>query len=335
MSRFDRFKTLTDLLTLARHPRSLASLAEALDCAAVTVKRMLRDLRERQRMPILYSRERRGYWLDRSADAAAGALKFTESELYALLVAEQLLDTAKPGELAEQLSPLRLGIQAMLERNSPPNHALGERIKVRKHARRSIHSASFQTLADAVLSARMLGFGYQARSTDQPSRRVVAPWRLEYYRDNWYLHAWCTTRSAWRRFAVDRVQQPTVHAQAAHWPKPPPQEAGYGLFAAGPTRLALLKFSAARARWIADENWHPAQRLRWCEDHSLELELPYADPTELILDILRYGDDVEVLKPKQLRAQVREKLKAALEKYAEPAREKSAPASALLKKLDL
>jgi len=46
------------------------------------------------------------------------------------------------------------------------------------------------------------------------------------------------------------------------------------------------------------------------------VRIPYADHRELILDILRYGPDVEVLEPPELREQVRTQLTKALERYA-------------------
>lgn len=45
--------------------------------------------------------------------------------------------------------------------------------------------------------------------------------------------------------------------------------------------------------------------------------LPYADETELLMDILRHGPDVEVLSPEGLRAHVRGALEAALAGYGE------------------
>ena len=44
----------------------------------------------------------------------------------------------------------------------------------------------------------------------------------------------------------------------------------------------------------------------------IRLEFPYSDPRELILDILRYGPDVEVLAPEALRKAVIERIEQAL-----------------------
>ena len=71
-----------------------------------------------------------------------------------------------------------------------------------------------------------------------------------------------------------------------------------------------------RARWVADEQWHPRQTGRFLEDGRYELRVPYSDPRELVMDILRHGPDVEVMAPPELSAAVAETLRAASGQYA-------------------
>jgi predicted DNA-binding transcriptional regulator YafY len=52
---------------------------------------------------------------------------------------------------------------------------------------------------------------------------------------------------------------------------------------------------------------------------TYELEIPYRNDTELVMDILRHGPDVEVLAPASLREAVTTKLREALGRY-EPVR---------------
>ncbi|MGD9392525.1 MAG: WYL domain-containing protein, partial [Chromatiales bacterium] len=67
---------------------------------------------------------------------------------------------------------------------------------------------------------------------------------------------------------------------------------------------AVLRFDAERARWVSKEQWHPQQQGEWLADGSYRLSLPYNNPTELVMDILRHGRHVEVLEPEGLREQV-------------------------------
>jgi predicted DNA-binding transcriptional regulator YafY len=91
--------------------------------------------------------------------------------------------------------------------------------------------------------------------------------------------------------------------------------AGYGIFSGSQTEWAKLKFGPEQARWVMEEQWHPQQRTALEPDGSLILELPYANPTELVMDILRHGSGVEVLAPQELRKQVQRDLEHALRCY--------------------
>jgi predicted DNA-binding transcriptional regulator YafY len=143
--------------------------------------------------------------------------------------------------------------------------------------------------------------------------------RLTHYRDNWYLEAWCHRADGLRRFSLDRIlnarllDEPTKDIDLEQLATD--MDRSYGIFSGPGKHRAVLLFTAERARWIADERWHPEQQTRYRDDGRYQLEIPYTDPRELVLDILRYGPDVEVLAPTDLRDQVRTRLQAALEQY--------------------
>jgi hypothetical protein len=91
---------------------------------------------------------------------------------------------------------------------------------------------------------------------------------------------------------------------------------GYGIFEGEADAVAVLKFTAESARWVADEEWHPQQRQERREDGSLILHIPYRHARELSMDIQRYGADVEVLSPPELRTLVADSLAKAATQYA-------------------
>ena len=70
-------------------------------------------------------------------------------------------------------------------------------------------------------------------------------------------------------------------------------------------------FQAQAAPWVSREQWHPDQHGRWLDDGRYELDLPYADETEIVMDILRQGPQVEVVRPASLRKRVGDRLREA------------------------
>ncbi|HMV21657.1 MAG TPA: WYL domain-containing protein [Rhodocyclaceae bacterium] len=92
---------------------------------------------------------------------------------------------------------------------------------------------------------------------------------------------------------------------------------GYGIFAGADVRWATLIFSPERARWVAAELWHPEQEGSFL-DGRYRLRLPYSNDSELVMDILKYGPDCEVVEPEELRIPVSTRLEMTIENYRKP-----------------
>lgn len=148
----------------------------------------------------------------------------------------------------------------------------------------------------------------------------MSPQRLVHYRENWYLDAWCHLRKELRNFEVDSIQRVEVLEKAAKSVSKRSVEEvlgpGYCIFTGMKVQSARLAFTPLRARWVASEQWHLKQKGHFDDAGRYILELPYADHRELIMDILKYGSDVEVLAPESLRHLVREEHERAAGIYA-------------------
>jgi predicted DNA-binding transcriptional regulator YafY len=66
---------------------------------------------------------------------------------------------------------------------------------------------------------------------------------------------------------------------------------------------------------VSRETWHPRQDGKLQLDGSYLLKFPYSREPELVMDILKYGADVEVLAPDSLRAAVVGELTSAAKLY--------------------
>ena len=158
-----------------------------------------------------------------------------------------------------------------------------------------------------------------SRQSGKTTEREVSPQRLAHYRDSWYLDAWCHLRDDVRSFSIDAIQRVSILDTAAKEvsAKTIDQSVGegYGIFGGSPKGWAKLRFTPERARWVAGERWHSKQRSETMDDGSYMLEIPYSDERELVGDLLRFGADVEVLEPTELRAKVKRALHAAVGRY--------------------
>jgi len=130
-----------------------------------------------------------------------------------------------------------------------------------------------------------------------------------------------------RRFAIDAVRLASVLEEPALEVAASGQQ-GYGIFSGPAEHTAVLLFDAVAARWIAEEEWHPLQRASALPDGGLQLEVPYSNPQEILMDILRHGPHVEVVSPASLRSAVADALRQAAERYA-PAKRSVSSAKAI------
>ena len=321
MDRFDRIFELNRILQGARHPVSRKRLEDELECSRATVKRIIEDMRLYLNAPIVYDREHNGYRYDQSEGAMyeLPGLWFNASELHALLTVQQLLADVQPGLLEPMLKPLQQRIDALLELQRTGSEGLQGRIRMLQMAARyntEQGGHAFQTVAGALAGRRRLRMRYYSRWRESRAERDVSPQRLVHYRDNWYLDGWCHLREGLRTFAIDAIEsaetldEPALDVDAAaldsHF------ASSYGIFAGTPEHEAVLRFSATRARYVASERWHRDQQGRLLDDGRYELRVPYSNPAELIMDILKFGPEVEVVAPVELRETVAGRLRDAL-----------------------
>lgn len=321
MDSLQRIYKLHQAISSRRHPVSFQTLQTELECSRATVRRIIAELRLYFDAPLEYSREHNGYHYaneDGQVFELPG-LWFSSSQIYALLSVQQLLAQIQPGLLDAQLKPVKERIEKILASNHQGSGELASRVHILRMTGRNVELACFQIVAGALLQRHSLHIEYHGRGDDKSTSREISPQRLIHYRDNWYLDAWCHTRNALRSFAVERISAAKALPQRCHDIPDAQLDAhyasSYGIFAGEPEHTAVLRFTAERARWVADEHWHPQQQGRYLEDGRYELSIPYSDPRELVMDILKYGPDVEVLAPESLRNAVAERLLQALNNY--------------------
>jgi len=323
MDRVSRIYKLHNILVNFRQPVSMRRLQEELGESQSSVKRCIDKMRTHLGAPIEYDRRRNGYFYDTQNGCAfeLPGLWFNSAELYALLIAQQLLAEVQPGLFDGMIAPLRERIDKILVSGNLSTAAITQSISILRIGGRNVSNQHFQRIAATLLERKQLTIRYQKRSGEQIeiSDRVVSPQRLVHYRDNWYLDAWCHKQHGLRTFALDsilearsekaktkKIRQATLNAHYA---------SGYGIFAGKAKGVAVLAFSPKQARWVANETWHPQQQGKFLADGCYELRLPYSHTPELVMDILKYGAEVEVVSPQLLRQEVAEKLREAAARY--------------------
>lgn len=324
MDRTERFYKINQLLEHGR-PVAFSTMLEACEVSRATLQRDLEYLRTRLNAPIVYDREHNGYRLEHGNTQVGGqyelpGLWFSSQEIHALLTMQHLLANLDPGGLlAQHIEPLKLRLNTLLGATDDEVDDIRRRVLVVGTGKRALKIAHFERVGSALLRRKRLQIRYYARGNGEVSEREVSPQRLVHYRENWYLDAWCHLRNDLRNFAVDSILEVDVlerrTREVARRTVETLLNPGYGIFAGATVGVAELLFTPERARWVGSENWHPRQSSEFRPDGSFLLRVPYADDRELIMDILKYGADCEVLGPPALRCAVRKALRDAAARY--------------------
>ena len=314
MDRTERFYKIQSLLRQNRSV-SMRQLCDALEVSRATVCRDLDYLRDRMGVPVAWSSSRQGYLLDRSGQQGEShelpGFWFNERELHALLSMIEIISQLEPGGLLQtNIAPIQERLTQILEQGSGDAVTTNKRIKILPMAKRDVSSEHFQVVAQSLICKKKLEIEYYGRQRDETMPRQLSPQGLVYYRDNWYLDAYCHLRNGLRSFSVDAIRSARLLTEDAIAVTDEELkhifESSYGIFNGPSRQIARLRFTPFRARWVARESWHPDQVSTLLPDGSYQLDVPYGEDWELVQDILKQGPDVQVISPASLREKIKE-----------------------------
>ena len=312
MSKVERLYHMHNILQQRRTPISRQELMERLECSQATLYRLVAELRDFLGAPIEQDPDTRGFYYDRSYDQPFDlpGIWISPGELQALLTARQVLSNVQPGLLEGELAALQGRISALLRQKGVEEESGESRIHIQQVAGRAVPARMFQDVLGTLIRRLRLHITYHGRRRNEESERTVSPQRLTQYRNSWYLDAWCHQAGGLRSFALERIRQQQVVDEparevseeelAAHFDR------SYGIFSGPGEHTAELRFTAEMSRWVAEEIWHPDQQGAFDGAGRWVLKLPFSSARELVMDVLRYGADVEVLGPAFLRSLVAE-----------------------------
>ena len=317
MDRTERFYKIDQIIN-ERKLVPFKELQDELEVSRATLKRDLEYMRNRLNAPIIWDRDAGGYRFDKISPAVGGqyelpGLWFNSTEVHALLTMQHLLANVDPGGiLTPHIQPLMSRLNALLGAADNTADEIRKRILIVGQGKRHMKIEHFERVGSALLRRKRMTITYFARGTGETTEREVSPQRLVHYRENWYLDAWCHLRDGLRNFAVDSITRIEVLEKKVKDVSRASMDQelgpGYGIFTGQDVQHAKLRFTPERARWVAHEQWHPKQRGILEPDGSYTLELPYADDRELLMDILKFGAEVEVLGPAALKKRVKEEI---------------------------
>ncbi len=308
-------------LVASRVGKSIEDLAVDLECHPRTVYRDL-DALQAAGFP-LYTEKRGGKKLWALLDAARHQIPipFSVTELMALYFSLGMMKVLENTVFHESLDTLFKKIKSTL----PPEylryldrieHSLG--IAPKPHKQHENLNDAISRISAAIADKKIIEIVYYTMSRQKESRRKVAPYKIWFFEDSFYLIGACQMRRDIRIFALDRIK--TIQPTETSFSLPDGLDIdqrlsdSFGVFL-GEAQRVRVRFSADVAGYIREKKWHKTQVIHDRKDGSIEFEARVAGIEDIKFWILKWGAKAQVLEPVSLRNEIRSEVQSMMDYY--------------------
>ncbi len=303
---YERYQWFHGMVSAGKFP-NVAKLADHFEISGRQASRDLEFMKERLGAPLRYDSCRRGYTYDKgSYELPPFWLK--EEELQALSLALRLAAAIPDREIKKSLHTLMGHFLALRSAAPAPLklEKLEEKVSIKNVAYYRVPEAIFHAVSAALFGDGALKITYHSPYSNETTERKIRPLHLLCYMGNWHVIAFCGLRKEIRDFAVSRIRAAHPRAETLPLPSglPPIKEylrRNFGLLTGDFPTVVKLRFSPAVSPLIAEQEWYEAQEVSIDQGGSLHLSFPVSGLAEVIREILKYGADVEVIEPAELR----------------------------------
>jgi len=292
-----------------RFPNTTALIQE-FEISQATAHRDIAYLRDRLLAPLAFQHQKNGFYYSRDDFR----LPFENSPGMTLILGLLGNMAEESGlEALPELVEIRERLQGLL---FPGRGEISDILHCEWVEKEPLNSAVFTSVLTALRERRQLRILYRSASGEQ-SKRTLDPLKLVNYQGRWYLLSWCQTRRERRMFHLARIGKATVRKEATehvmkkedNWLKE-----SFGIFKGPASFRATLRLTGTAAEIVRHQHWHPQQQIQE-EDNTILLTLPVADDRELIMKVLQFGSQAEVLSPKRLRKKLKKEIKGMIRLY--------------------
>lgn len=295
------------------------SMAEEYEVSRKSILRDIDYLKNQRDAPIAYDPIKRGYYYT-ERHYALPAMSLSESDLFAICIAEQALRQYRGTPLFKDLRAIFHKIEAGLSDSASIISSLSALpIHFLNRGQARVRSEIWMTVSDCLKKKRMLSIRYLKAGDRQASERDLDPFRLLSYQGEWYLIGFCHLRRKILTFALSRIQQAVISerhrvAEEPDYLKEQLVE-NFGIYS-GTARLQVsILFSGKAAHIIKERLWHPEQHLEELQDRRIRLSFTAGDLGEIKRWVLGWGKDAVVEAPQELVAEVGKEIRAMRNAY--------------------
>jgi len=275
-------------------------------------------MRDRLNCPLLYDKTSKGYYYEDDTFSLP-MVYLSSEELASLLIARKFLQDISGGYVGKEISAIIEKITTILKKHVAEESLIDNALSFQLIEYSPAPEEIFKAVLEGCLKRRSLSFTYRSLTRDDKTTRTVDPYHLLNYMGTWHLIAYCHLRHGLRNFVFGRMSDLKMLENTFTIPKSfniqEHLQSAFGIYKGMSTKEVTLRFSPEKARWIIGQVWHKKQKMKINKDGSLELSFPVASFAEVMMEILKHGSGVEVIRPKVLRELIKEEARMIFKIY--------------------
>ena len=292
-----------------RYPNN-PKIAAKYEISIKTAQRIMEFLRDQQHAPLAYSPEKRG-WYYTDPSYKLSAVEMSEGDLIAILLAEKLSHQYRGTAIGSQVEKaFSKVLNALTEEISIDLEALTEAHSFEAAATADLAPKLFAQVGHAIQKKLRMEMEYFTASTKEVKWRTVNPLHLRNHLGDWYLIGWDHFRAEIRDFHCGRIQQLKVSEETFVPPEDFDQktyfESGFSMIRGGAEYDVEIIFDEYQARWMRERGkFHPTEEREELPDGEFCLRMKVRGLDGVKRFVLQYGKHVRVIKPDELKAEIK------------------------------
>lgn len=177
--------------------------------------------------------------------------------------------------------------------------------------RKSLGTEHIHGIIHAIQNLHFLKFTHQKHWDDFSTQRVVKPIAIKESQQRWYLVAVDKKDDKVKTFGLDRISNLKITDTKF---KPIPYNVekefqhAFGVETYAAAEKVVLQFSNKQGNYIKTFPLHESQRIVEETRDIIILEIYIHTTNDIVMELLKYGNDVKVLSPNSLIATIKERI---------------------------
>jgi len=303
-----------------RYPNA-TKLAKHFGFTTRTAAREIENMRSRLDCPLQYDSSHKGYYYTDDT-CPLPSIYLTTEELTALIMARNFLADISGGAIGDEIENIAQKINKVLNRFVGDEWTIDNALSFRVSSHAPAPGSVIKHVLSACLKKRRIQFTYFSPAHNSHETRKVDPYHLLNYMGSWHLIGYCHLRGALRDFNLMRLKDLQIldeeFVPRGNFDIHEHFERSFGIYKnedADDLTDVTIRFNPKRALWAKGRIWHKQQKEKELPDGSLEVTFPVAHFAEVMMEVLKYGGDVEVIEPAELRNMVKKEAEKTCQVY--------------------